>query len=111
MAEQLSGFNEFVDYVHNKSSLIDPLGEQLVVIAGSANFSEASTKANDENVLVIKGDKLVADIYFVEFWRLFKHHSFREGLVSNWTPDWNPKPMLLDEWWKRYFGQFRCSQA
>lgn len=105
MREQLSGFNFNVKYVHNKFSLIDPLGEEPVVIAGSANFSAASTTSNDENMLLIKGNKRVADIYFVEFWRLFKHHSFRESLANDWPPDWKPKPLLLDEWWKRHFGQ------
>ena len=39
-----------------------------------------SVTDNDENVLVIRGDKRVADIYFGEFMRLFAHHRFRESV-------------------------------
>lgn len=67
-------------YVHTKYMLIDPLGDDPVVIVGSANFSEASTDTNDENMLVIRGNKAVADIYLGEFMRLFSHYAFRESL-------------------------------
>jgi phosphatidylserine/phosphatidylglycerophosphate/cardiolipin synthase-like enzyme len=66
--------------IHTKYMLIDPLGDEPVVIVGSANFSEASTNTNDENMLVIRGNKTVADIYLGEFMRLFTHYSFRESL-------------------------------
>jgi len=60
-------------YVHNKFFIIDPLTASPVVITGSANFSDESLTNNDENMLVIKGNKRVADIYFGEFARLFDH--------------------------------------
>ncbi len=67
-------------YVHTKYMLIDPLGDDPIVIVGSANFSKASTDTNDENMLVIRGDKAVADIYMGEYMRLFTHYAFRESL-------------------------------
>jgi phosphatidylserine/phosphatidylglycerophosphate/cardiolipin synthase-like enzyme len=72
IAENLSGFNKNC-YIHNKFILIDPLGDDPIVITGSANFSAASQVKNDENMLVIRGDKRVADIYFGEFMRVFDH--------------------------------------
>jgi phosphatidylserine/phosphatidylglycerophosphate/cardiolipin synthase-like enzyme len=57
--------------------LIDPLSDDPLIVTGSANFSNASTKNNDENMLVIRGDKRVVDIYLGEFMRLFKHFYFR----------------------------------
>ena len=60
-------------YVHNKFFLIDPLGKDPVVLSGSGNFSKSSMIDNDENSLLIKGDKRVADIYLTEFNRLFEH--------------------------------------
>ncbi len=68
-------------YIHTKYMLIDPLGDTPMVIVGSANFSEASTNTNDENMLVIRGNKVVADVYLGEFMRLFTHYSFRESLT------------------------------
>jgi phosphatidylserine/phosphatidylglycerophosphate/cardiolipin synthase-like enzyme len=67
-------------YIHTKYMLIDPLGDSPIVIIGSANFSAASTDTNDENMLVIRGNKAVADIYMGEFMRLFSHYAFRESL-------------------------------
>jgi hypothetical protein len=81
MAEQLSGLNTHVKYVHTKYMLIDPLGDDPLLITGSANFSDASTRKNDENMLVILGDKRVADLYLSEFMRLFNHFQFR-GLAN-----------------------------
>jgi phosphatidylserine/phosphatidylglycerophosphate/cardiolipin synthase-like enzyme len=73
----LLGLNQHVSYIHSKFLLVDPLGADPTVITGSANFSEASTEDNDENMLVIRGDTRVADIYFTEFNRLFNHYYFR----------------------------------
>lgn len=71
------GLNEHVAYIHSKFLLVDPLSNDPVVVTGSANFSEASTNDNDENMIIIRGDKRVADIYFTEFNRLFNHYYFR----------------------------------
>jgi len=69
-----------VRWVHLKFMLVDPLSDDPIVITGSANFSDASTKTNDENMLVIKGNKRVADIYFGEYMRLYSHYAFREAV-------------------------------
>jgi len=73
----LLGLNKHVSYIHSKFLLVDPLGADPTVVTGSANFSAASTKDNDENMLVIRGDTRVADIYLTEFNRLFNHYYFR----------------------------------
>jgi phosphatidylserine/phosphatidylglycerophosphate/cardiolipin synthase-like enzyme len=69
--------NQHVSYVHSKFLLRDPLGADPIVVTGSANFSDASTTSNDENMLIIRGDRRAADIYFTEFNRLFNHYYFR----------------------------------
>jgi phosphatidylserine/phosphatidylglycerophosphate/cardiolipin synthase-like enzyme len=43
-----------VRYTHTRYMLVDPLGDDPIVISGSANFSDASTTNNDENMLVIR---------------------------------------------------------
>src|SRR6185369_8089308 len=74
---QLLNLNQHVAYIHSKFLLMDPLGDDPIVVTGSANFSKASTNDNDENMLVIRGNQRVADIYFTEFNRLFYHYYFR----------------------------------
>lgn len=101
--EKLSGLNSNVRYVHNKFMLIDPLSDDPIVIAGSANFSEASVRNNDENMIITRGNTRVADIYLGEFMRLFSHHAFRESLQWRDADD-PPKPLRVDEWWRPCFG-------
>ncbi|MEI7736404.1 MAG: phospholipase D-like domain-containing protein [Ferruginibacter sp.] len=103
LKERLTGLNSKVNYIHNKFMLIDPLSNDPIVIGGSANFSDASTNKNDENMLLVKGNKRVADIYFGEFMRLFSHYSFRESLLWR-KADEPPKPLRTDDWWASSFG-------
>lgn len=104
--EKLTGLNTHVQYVHTKFMLLDPLGRHPVVITGSANFSEASTVANDENMLLIHGDRRVADIYLGEYMRLWNHYAFREWVAAG-APGAPLEFRHLDvddQWWKQYFG-------
>lgn len=106
--EGLTGLNSNVKYIHNKFMLVDPLSNDPIVVAGSANFSEASTTKNDENMLVIRGEPKVADIYLGEFMRLFTNHSFRESL--KWRKaDEPPRPLRTDNWWSDSFGNTQRS--
>ena len=106
LAERLSGLNVHVRYLHTKYMLVDPLGENPLVVTGSANFSVASTEDNDENMLIVRGDTRVADVYVGEFMRLYNHFAFRDWLARHPDPD-KAQISRLDEtdtWWKRYFG-------
>ncbi len=81
LAERATIVNEaHVRFVHTKYMLVDPFGETPIVVVGSANFSKASSDTNDENMLVIKGNNQIADIYFGEFMRLHVHYAYRESL-------------------------------
>ena len=81
--KESGGIGVHVDWVHTKFMLIDPLGTTPITLSGSANWSEGSVTDNDENVLVVRGDRRVADIYFGEFMRLFAHHRFRESVARH----------------------------
>jgi len=106
LVEQLSGLNVNVRYLHTKYMLVDPLGANPLVVCGSANFSEASTTNNDENMLIIRGNPRVADIYLGEFMRLYRHFAFRDWLTQHPEADEVQVGHLdeTDQWWKRYFG-------
>jgi len=65
------GLNQHVAFIHCKFLLHDALGDVPIVVTGSANFSTASTNDNDENMVILRGDRRVADIYSTEFNRLF----------------------------------------
>ncbi|HAJ60461.1 MAG TPA: hypothetical protein DCP31_15335 [Cyanobacteria bacterium UBA8543] len=104
---KILGLNQHVSFIHSKFLLKDPLGDDPIVVTGSANFSAASTNDNDENMVVIRGNQRVADIYFTEFNRLFSHYYFR-SVQSRLNQSDRPKntPSLFleesDQWLDKY---------
>jgi len=104
--ERLSGLNQHARYIHTKFMLVDPFGEDPIIITGSANFSDASTRDNDENMLVIRGEKAIADIYATEFFRLWNHYAFREwAATQSDTPSARPQFLKTDDSWRNiYYG-------
>ncbi|CUS37841.1 phospholipase D-like domain-containing protein [Candidatus Nitrospira nitrificans] len=93
-------------YVHTKFLLIDPLSDDPLVCTGSANFSNNSLTANDENMLIIRGDKRVADIYLTEFDRIFRHFYFRDVANEIEVRGHKATGAFLDEtdeWTNSYF--------
>lgn len=105
LIESLTGLNENVNYLHTKYMLIDPLTDDPIVISGSANFSKASTIDNDENMLIIRGNTKIADIYLTEFMRLFNHFKNRNVENSLNDEDYKRRQSLIpnDTWTKAYF--------
>ncbi len=70
------GLNTWVSYIHLKFLLSDPLGADPIIVTGSAIFSAASTEANDENMILIRGDKRVDG-------RCYRWVTFPNGGVSD----------------------------
>jgi phosphatidylserine/phosphatidylglycerophosphate/cardiolipin synthase-like enzyme len=107
----------FVFFVHTKFLLIDPLSDDPLVCSGSANFSAGSLLQNDENMLLIRGNTRVADIYMTEFDRIFRHFYFRDianELAAAKTGD-GAQAIFLDEtdgWTDSYFkpGTLKCNR-
>ena len=100
LGEKLTGFNKN-RYIHDKFLLVDPLGDDPVVVTGTANFSTASQATNDENMLVIPGSTRVADIYFGEFMRVFDHLYSRYVVAKmKESGTSNPDAGYLKESWK-----------
>jgi phosphatidylserine/phosphatidylglycerophosphate/cardiolipin synthase-like enzyme len=84
-------------FVHTKFLLVDPLSKDPLVCSGSANFSDNSLTANDENMLLIRGNTRVADIYMTEFDRIFRHFYFRDVANEIETKGRKAKGAFLDE--------------
>lgn len=107
--KEISGVqpNENVRWVHTKFMLVDPLAEDPIVITGSANFSDASVDTNHENMLLIRGDTRVADIYLGEFMRQFSSYAFRDAAFAATKgvdpAKWKPQDLATDESWMRRY--------
>ncbi len=104
--ESLTGLNTNVKYVHTKYMIIDPFGERPVLIGGSANFSAASTTKNDENMVIVRNNPCVVDIYVGEFMRLFSHFYFRNWLNAKYKKEGKEVEIHLtpnDSWTDQYY--------
>jgi hypothetical protein len=66
--------------IHVKSLVVDPWGEHPTVLIGSANFSDESVFDNDENALLLRGDRHAAAVVATEFLRVFGHYRFRDRI-------------------------------
>ena len=96
----------FVFFIHTKFLLVDALSNDPLVCTGSANFSGASLKSNDENMLLVRGDTRVADIYLTEFDRIFRHFYSRDAANEIAREGRKTNFGLLDEtdkWTNEYF--------
>ncbi|SDG68267.1 Phosphatidylserine/phosphatidylglycerophosphate/cardiolipin synthase [Bradyrhizobium sp. Rc2d] len=98
----------FVFFIHTKFLLVDPLSNDPLVFTGSANFSGESLKSNDENMLLIRGNTRVADIYLTEFDRIFRHFYSRDAANNIAKHGGQTKFGLLDDtdgWTHDYFDK------
>jgi phosphatidylserine/phosphatidylglycerophosphate/cardiolipin synthase-like enzyme len=80
LLEDTESFHHAGVHIHSKIIAADPFSEDPILVTGSANFSNNSTRSNDENSVVVRGDTLVMDIYATEFMRMFEHYWFRAHL-------------------------------
>jgi phosphatidylserine/phosphatidylglycerophosphate/cardiolipin synthase-like enzyme len=102
----------FVFFVHTKFLLIDPLSDHPLVFSGSANYSSNSLLHNDENMLLIRDQPRVADIYLTEFDRIFRHFYFRDVANEVEAKGDQAEGVFLaedDRWTDSYFapGEFK----
>src|SRR5205807_3702324 len=77
LLEHTQSFHHAGVHIHSKIIAADPFGADPILITGSANFSDNSTRTNDSNSLIFRGDTAVVDIYATEFLRMFEHYWFR----------------------------------
>lgn len=63
--------------IHTKVVVVDFTSDNPAVISGSHNLSQAASRNNDENYLIVRGDTDVADAYGCEVMRIYDHYRFR----------------------------------
>jgi phosphatidylserine/phosphatidylglycerophosphate/cardiolipin synthase-like enzyme len=82
--------------VHSKAIVIDPFSDQCAVVTGSHNFSDSASQKNDENLVIVRGNKKLAQTYALHINGVYDHYSWRAFLASGGDPDQIFKP--LDGW-------------
>jgi phosphatidylserine/phosphatidylglycerophosphate/cardiolipin synthase-like enzyme len=66
--------------IHSKVVVIDPFSADPVVITGSHNFSSSASSKNDENFIIVKGDRDLAEAYAVNIYGAYAHYRWRAYL-------------------------------
>jgi phosphatidylserine/phosphatidylglycerophosphate/cardiolipin synthase-like enzyme len=63
--------------VHSKVLVVDPFSDAPVVVTGSHNFSLSASQHNDENFVVIRGNRPLAEAYAVNVANAWRHYAVR----------------------------------
>lgn len=72
--------------IHSKVVVIDPFSADPVVITGSHNFSSSASAKNDENFIIIRGDRELAEAYAVNILGAYAHYRWRSFLMETKKP-------------------------
>lgn len=89
---------------HSKCMVIDPFGTKPVVVTGSHNFSKSASEKNDDNFVVIEGNRKLAEAYAVNCMMTYQHYRWRQYLQESARKGLPPFEFLNDdaaEWQKR----------
>jgi phosphatidylserine/phosphatidylglycerophosphate/cardiolipin synthase-like enzyme len=85
--------------IHDKIVVVDPLSINYAVITGSHNLGYKASYQNDENLLIIRGNRALAQAYAVHVMDVYDRYRFRyvrkqlgpgkafSGFLSR-TPGW-----------------------
>lgn len=68
--------------IHDKVVVIDPLSDECVLILGSHNLGFKASYSNDENMLIIRGNRDLVMRYFVHIMDVYGHYRFRRSINS-----------------------------
>jgi phosphatidylserine/phosphatidylglycerophosphate/cardiolipin synthase-like enzyme len=101
---EIKNTGKFMIAVHSKVIVIDPAGENPVVMTGSHNFSDRASTKNDDNLVIIQGDNALALTYaarIVSIYDTYRWQAWRN------TPDGQKDKGLKrsDDWLRNRLNQ------
>ena len=100
--------------VHDKILVIDPFSDKCVVATGSHNLGHKASFDNDENLVIIEGDRKLAAAYASHVLDVYDHFSWRYTVkrLGDKAADQSLKG-TPDEWLDKYFdadGNIKVAQ-
>jgi phosphatidylserine/phosphatidylglycerophosphate/cardiolipin synthase-like enzyme len=100
--------------IHDKIMVIDPFSDNCTVISGSHNLGHKASYDNDENLVIIKGNRQLAMAYASHVLDVYDHFAARAFFKKDNTPDKSfdlkAKP---EEWLSKYYdeqGKIKAAQ-
>jgi phosphatidylserine/phosphatidylglycerophosphate/cardiolipin synthase-like enzyme len=97
---------------HDKIVVIDPFAEDCVVVTGSHNLGYQASYNNDENLVMIQGNRKLAMAYATHVLDVYDHFAWRWTLKHGKPTDYYLKS-TADEWLDWYFdneGNIKTAQ-
>ena len=87
--------------IHNKIVVIDPFSDNCTVVTGSHNLGFRASHNNDENMVIIRGHRALAEAYACHVLDLYDHYAWRFLLKQH--PDIFGKPLEDDDKWQERY--------
>jgi hypothetical protein len=90
--------------IHDKILVIDPFTDDSVVVTGSHNLGFKASYSNDENMLIIRGNRSVAEAYAAHVLDVYEHYRWRWRLQQPIRDQFErlkvaqPKAKMADLW-------------
>jgi len=75
--KELASTGKFAIAVHSKVIVIDPAGDNPVVMTGSHNFSNRASTKNDDNLVIVQGNSALAHAYAVNIIGIYNEFRWR----------------------------------
>src|SRR5215469_3129867 len=97
---------------HDKIVVIDPFADDCVVVTGSHNLGYQASYNNDENLVMIEGNKKLAMAYATHVLDVYDHFSWRWTVDQGTSTDAHLKTRP-DDWLNWYFdakGNIKTAQ-
>jgi phosphatidylserine/phosphatidylglycerophosphate/cardiolipin synthase-like enzyme len=97
---------------HAKMIVIDPGTENCKVVTGSHNFSKSASLNNDENYVVIEGNRQLAEAYAVACMSTYEHYRWRAYLQDQFNAGKKPWSHSDDDpaWQQKYLASVQLKQ-
>jgi hypothetical protein len=89
---------------HDKIVVIDPFADDCVVVTGSHNLGYQASYNNDENLLMIRGNRKLAMAYATHVLDVYDHFSWRWAVEQGDDADSSLKTKP-DDWLNWYFDK------
>lgn len=100
--------------IHDKIMVIDPFSDDCVVITGSHNLGYKASYDNDENLVIVEGDKKLAVAYATHVLDVYDHFAWRYTVKRLGAKGANQSLKTEpDTWLDQYFdeeGEIRTAQ-
>jgi phosphatidylserine/phosphatidylglycerophosphate/cardiolipin synthase-like enzyme len=87
--------------IHNKIVVIDPFSDNCTVVTGSHNLGFRASHNNDENMVIVRGHRGLAEAYACHVLDLYDHYAFRFLLKQH--PEIFGRPLEPDDKWQERY--------